>query len=149
MGKNKNTNHRFKVYKRHNFSCVYCDRKFTPPFDWDKRSAIHNGTMYLEIDHVIPLTSGGSDKIGNKQSLCGTCNLFKSFYSESQFYIRMLKKRDYYYDQCFGHVGRIDRFRRRGHKDLELRSIELFRTMYQMFKYTQRVVVYLSKTYSL
>ena len=28
----------------------------------------------LEADHVVPLTRGGTDDIGNIQSLCGSCN---------------------------------------------------------------------------
>jgi 5-methylcytosine-specific restriction endonuclease McrA len=33
--------------------------------------------VVLEADHVIPLTRGGSDDIGNIQPLCGTCNRSK------------------------------------------------------------------------
>lgn len=33
--------------------------------------------IVLEADHVVPLTRGGSDGIGNIQPLCGTCNRSK------------------------------------------------------------------------
>ena len=33
--------------------------------------------VVLEADHVVPLTRGGADDIGNIQPLCGTCNRSK------------------------------------------------------------------------
>jgi|TARA_R110000803_G_scaffold209478_1_gene279167 5-methylcytosine-specific restriction endonuclease McrA len=78
MGKNKNKIHRLLVYMRSNFSCVRCGLWFEAPPNWDKLSAIHNGEMFLEIDHVIPLSKNGSDKIENKQALCQKCNNKKS-----------------------------------------------------------------------
>ena len=78
MGKNNNKAHRFETYQRSNFCCVYCGRFFQPPEDWDMQSALHDGEMFLEIDHIKPLSKGGSDKITNKQSLCQKCNNKKS-----------------------------------------------------------------------
>ena len=78
MAKNKNKEHRFKVYLRDNFSCCYCGLLFIKPFKWNKTEALHNGEMFLEIDHIKPLSKGGSDNIENKQSLCQKCNNKKS-----------------------------------------------------------------------
>jgi 5-methylcytosine-specific restriction endonuclease McrA len=78
MGKNRNKIHRFKVYTDCNFSCVYCGLKFEVPKDWDRISGIHNGEIWLEIDHVIPISKGGADTIENKQALCQKCNNKKS-----------------------------------------------------------------------
>ena len=76
--KNKNKLHRFHIYEKDNYQCVYCKIKFDIPENWNKKSAIHNGKMFLEIDHIIPLSKGGSDNIENKQSLCQVCNNIKS-----------------------------------------------------------------------
>lgn len=78
MAKNKNKIHRFEIYKKNNFTCVYCRLKFKIPEDWDYKKAIHNGKMFLEIDHIIPTSKSGSDNIENKQSLCQKCNNKKS-----------------------------------------------------------------------
>lgn len=78
MAKNNNKKHRFEVYTKGNFECAYCKRKFTKPKEWNETCAIHDGEMFLEIDHIKPLSKGGSDKIENKQSLCQKCNNIKS-----------------------------------------------------------------------
>ncbi|WP_415874108.1 HNH endonuclease [Domibacillus aminovorans] len=33
-----------------------------------------NGTPYLEVHHVIPLSKGGDDTVVNAQSLCPNCH---------------------------------------------------------------------------
>lgn len=76
--KNKNKKHRYEVYEKSNYSCTYCGLRFEIPNNWNKESAIHNGNMYLEIDHIFPLSKGGSDSLDNKQALCRLCNNKKS-----------------------------------------------------------------------
>ena len=78
MAKNKNKEHRFKVYLRDGFTCCYCGLLFNRPLNWNRSEALHNGKMFLEIDHIKPLSKGGSDNIENKQSLCQKCNNKKS-----------------------------------------------------------------------
>jgi len=53
-------NIRLYVLQRDNYRCVAC-----------------GSTSYLEIDHIIPLSKGGSSRAENLQVLCRSCNLSK------------------------------------------------------------------------
>lgn len=55
---------RFEVFKRDDFTCVYCGR--TPP------------ESPIECDHVIAASSGGSCDLGNLVTACADCNRGKS-----------------------------------------------------------------------
>ena len=55
---------RFEIFKRDNFRCKYCGA--TP----------EDGK--LEVDHVVPRSSGGSDNRGNLVTACKKCNRGKS-----------------------------------------------------------------------
>lgn len=55
---------RFDVFKRDNFTCIYCGNN--PP------SAI------LEVDHIVPVSKGGTDVIDNLATSCFDCNRGKS-----------------------------------------------------------------------
>lgn len=48
---------RKKVFERDAYRCRYCD-------DW------HN----LVVDHIIPVSKGGGNGMGNLQTLCNSCN---------------------------------------------------------------------------
>lgn len=61
------------VIERDGGKCVYCGRlegEYLPPET--ARDA------FLHLDHVIPITQGGSDDILNLACSCGVCNQFKS-----------------------------------------------------------------------
>lgn len=55
---------RFAVFKRDLFVCQYCGR--------------HPPEVVLEIDHIIPVASGGSDKEHNLLTSCFDCNRGKA-----------------------------------------------------------------------
>ena len=54
---------RFEVFKRDEFSCVYCGA--TPP------------SVVLQIDHIHPVAEGGTNAIDNLITSCQPCNIGK------------------------------------------------------------------------
>ena len=55
---------RFEVFKRDGFICQYCGK--TPP------------NIILEVDHINPISKGGSDDINNLLTSCFECNRGKN-----------------------------------------------------------------------
>ena len=51
---------RFEIFKRDGFTCVYCGRN--PP------------SVILEVDHILPRSKKGTDKIENLATACFECN---------------------------------------------------------------------------
>jgi hypothetical protein len=51
---------RFEVFKRDLFTCQYCGAK--PP------------NVVLEVDHILPVSKGGSNSISNLSTSCFNCN---------------------------------------------------------------------------
>lgn len=54
---------RFKILKRDNYTCVKCGQ-----------SPAKNNAVELEIDHITPVSKGGTNDIENLQTLCRNCN---------------------------------------------------------------------------
>lgn len=55
---------RFEIFKRDSFTCQYC--------------GAHPPAIVLEIDHIIPVASGGGNQMDNLISACLNCNRGKS-----------------------------------------------------------------------
>jgi len=55
---------RFDILKRDNFTCQYCGRKAPE--------------VILEIDHIHPMSKGGSNEIENFKTAYKDCNMGKS-----------------------------------------------------------------------
>lgn len=56
---------RKEVFKRDNYTCCECGAK-------------KEDGATLHIDHIIPVSKGGTDELSNLQTLCADCNLNKS-----------------------------------------------------------------------
>lgn len=54
---------RFEVFRRDGFTCVYCGRR--PPH------------VELHVDHVRPVSKGGTNDLSNLRTACNECNLGK------------------------------------------------------------------------
>ena len=55
---------RFEVLKRDGFRCAYC--------------GVTSAAELLHVDHVVPVSKGGTDDLANLVSACVACNLGKS-----------------------------------------------------------------------
>lgn len=59
-----------RLLERYRHSCAYCEVKLAP---WGREFP-----NSLQWDHVLPLSKGGSDSVGNILPVCRTCNRGKS-----------------------------------------------------------------------
>lgn len=57
------TKQRFEILKRDGFACQYCGRKAPD--------------VKLHVDHIVPVSAGGTDDEGNLATACQDCNLGK------------------------------------------------------------------------
>jgi hypothetical protein len=53
------------------YRCVYCGKDFFGDFEaW----------MGIEVDHIVPLSKGGNDRLTNRVAACSVCNGEKGRY---------------------------------------------------------------------
>ena len=64
--RNISLNTRIEIFERDNYTCQICGRN------------TKEDDVKLEIDHIIPVSKGGSDDRDNLQTLCFECNRGKS-----------------------------------------------------------------------
>ena len=62
---------RVQVLARDSYRCRMCGRS--------------SDEVALEVDHVVPVASGGTDELSNLATLCRDCNVGKSSYSFSDY----------------------------------------------------------------
>ena len=63
MARSLSKKRRFEILARDGFRCVYCGRT--------------GEEVPLQIDHIVPVSAGGSDDDGNLATACSDCNLGK------------------------------------------------------------------------
>ncbi len=56
---------RYRVLERDGFKCVVCGRSANSP------------NVELQVDHIIPVSKGGTNRFENLRTLCTDCNLGK------------------------------------------------------------------------
>ena len=99
---------RFEVFKRDEFKCIYCGRK--PP------------TVVLNIDHIDPVSKGGTNDINNLVTACFDCNNGKSNIKLDSLpgklsdNIEMMHEKEL---QIKGYRAFIRKIRKRINKDIE------------------------------
>lgn len=60
-----------QIHDRQGGLCAYCGR--------------HRNIKYMTVDHIIPLSKGGTDDIDNLQCTCKMCNYLKGDMLPSEF----------------------------------------------------------------
>ena len=60
------------VYKKYNGTCVYCGQSVMFP--------------YMTVDHIIPLSKGGTNEFSNLQLTCQKCNRIKGDLKTEDFF---------------------------------------------------------------
>jgi hypothetical protein len=65
------------IFERDKYKCVVCGRG-------------REDGLEIHADHIIPCYKGGSNDVDNGQTLCSEHNLYKKYYSQTEFGKRFL-----------------------------------------------------------
>ena len=86
-----NPKHRKILYQRCHGICPECGRKML----LNNPRAIN---AYMTVDHIVPLSEGGTNNIGNLRGLCRECNRNRK---------SDMTNVSYYIDEDFHYIGHI------------------------------------------
>jgi 5-methylcytosine-specific restriction endonuclease McrA len=67
-----------KIWHRDNFTCKYCGLFMKNDYDKWKNGDIKRKTCLLSVDHIKPLSKGGSWELENLTTACMKCNSLKA-----------------------------------------------------------------------
>jgi hypothetical protein len=68
---------RLLLFSQNHFQCKKCKVQFDVPENYDGKFTLYQNDIWLEIDHIKPISKGGLDTFENKQPLCNICNAKK------------------------------------------------------------------------
>ena len=74
---------RDEIFRRDGYRCVFCGRGPAEGLE-------------IHADHIVPLERGGDNSVDNGQTLCSEHNIFKKYYSQTEFgkrlFLRLYKQ---------------------------------------------------------
>jgi len=117
---------RFEVFKRDGFICRDCGKN--PP------------DVKLEVDHIIPVSKGGSDDIDNLISSCFDCNRGKSNIELNLIPLSINENREAIIErekEYLKHRKALDAIKKRQNKDIK-RVEAIFRENFGNLNFTEK-----------
>jgi hypothetical protein len=128
---------RFEVFKRDNFTCAYCCNK--PP------------NSILEVDHILPVSKGGTNVMENLITSCFDCNRGKSNISlqnipstlEEKATIAAVKSEQY--KAYVKHIKQIEKFNSKLVDMVEAAYNEFYPDYFFMPKFRNDIKMFIDK----
>ena len=82
VARSEKSRRKFRIFERDRWRCVYCERRLREP---EQKSLGGYHRDWATIDHVVPKSRGGSNKIENLVTSCMACNNRKKDLTAEEF----------------------------------------------------------------
>jgi len=100
----------------------------------------------LQVEHIYPQKKGGGSEAENLTKACGRCNRLKSDFTLSEFFYRIIKKRDDVFGQCLADIYRLRKHRKsRTSPAFQLKLIDRIRAARELHSYYTRIIDSITK----